>query len=158
MANICEGEGEDGLGRAGQLPEVASASSLAVTTIPSCFSKHPGAERACGSIPQRQSRNGARGWKRSVSEQGRSGAQLTCEEEPCPGSAMGCDVSVSPRQIRGKGLDWPLVVKDFNLLRWLGANSFRTSHYPYAEEIMDLCDAYGIVVIDECPGVGIKMP
>ncbi|KAM8797371.1 beta-glucuronidase [Eudromia elegans] len=58
--------------------------------------------------------------------------------------------------IRGKGLDWPLVVKDFNLLRWLGANSFRTSHYPYAEEIMDLCDAYGIVVIDECPGVGIK--
>ncbi|XP_065587905.1 beta-glucuronidase isoform X2 [Cyrtonyx montezumae] len=60
--------------------------------------------------------------------------------------------------IRGKGLDWALIVKDFNLLRWLGANSFRTSHYPYAEEIMDLCDAYGIVVIDECPGVGIKMP
>uniref|UniRef100_A0A8C9EQ68 Glucuronidase beta n=1 Tax=Pavo cristatus TaxID=9049 RepID=A0A8C9EQ68_PAVCR len=54
--------------------------------------------------------------------------------------------------IRGKGLDWALIVKDFNLLRWLGANSFRTSHYPYAEEIMDLCDTYGIVVIDECPG------
>uniref|UniRef100_A0A8C5X265 Beta-glucuronidase n=1 Tax=Malurus cyaneus samueli TaxID=2593467 RepID=A0A8C5X265_9PASS len=60
--------------------------------------------------------------------------------------------------IRGKGLDWPLIVKDFNLLHWLGANSFRTSHYPYAEEIMDLCDAYGIVVIDESPGVGIKLP
>ncbi|XP_069082982.1 beta-glucuronidase [Pleurodeles waltl] len=60
--------------------------------------------------------------------------------------------------IRGKGLDWPLIMKDFNLLRWLGANSFRTSHYPYAEEIMDLCDKYGIVVIDECPGVGIKNP
>lgn len=59
-------------------------------------------------------------------------------------------------QIRGKGFDWPLVVKDFNLLRWLGANSFRTSHYPYAEEILQLCDRYGIVVIDECPGVGIK--
>ncbi|XP_072099527.1 beta-glucuronidase [Mobula birostris] len=58
--------------------------------------------------------------------------------------------------IRGKGLDWPLIIKDFNLLRWLGANSFRTSHYPYAEEIMDLCDKYGIVVIDECPGVGIR--
>uniref|UniRef100_A0A8D0G8W9 Beta-glucuronidase n=1 Tax=Sphenodon punctatus TaxID=8508 RepID=A0A8D0G8W9_SPHPU len=58
--------------------------------------------------------------------------------------------------IRGKGLDWPLIVKDFNLLQWLGANSFRTSHYPYAEEIMELCDAYGIVVIDECPGVGMK--
>lgn len=58
--------------------------------------------------------------------------------------------------IRGKGLDWPLITKDFNLLRWLGANSFRTSHYPYAEEIMELCDAYGIVVIDECPAVGMR--
>ncbi|XP_060612892.2 beta-glucuronidase [Anolis sagrei] len=58
--------------------------------------------------------------------------------------------------IRGKGLDWALLMKDFHLLRWLGANSFRTSHYPYAEEIMDLCDAYGIVVIDECPAVGMK--
>ncbi|TNN64997.1 Beta-glucuronidase [Liparis tanakae] len=58
--------------------------------------------------------------------------------------------------IRGKGFDWPLVVKDFNLLKWLGANSFRTSHYPYAEEIMQMCDRHGIVVIDECPGVGIK--
>ncbi|XP_055514029.1 beta-glucuronidase [Leucoraja erinacea] len=60
--------------------------------------------------------------------------------------------------MRGKGLDWSVIIKDFNLLRWLGANSFRTSHYPYAEEIMDLCDKYGIVVIDECPGVGIKNP
>ncbi|XP_072034978.1 beta-glucuronidase-like isoform X2 [Amphiura filiformis] len=58
--------------------------------------------------------------------------------------------------IRGKGLDLPLVIKDFSLLKWLGANGFRTSHYPYAEEIMDLCDKLGIVVIDESPGVGIK--
>lgn len=60
--------------------------------------------------------------------------------------------------VRGKGFDWPLLVKDFNLLRWLGANAFRTSHYPYAEEVMQLCDRYGIVVIDECPGVGIVLP
>uniref|UniRef100_A0AAY5EV11 Beta-glucuronidase n=1 Tax=Electrophorus electricus TaxID=8005 RepID=A0AAY5EV11_ELEEL len=58
--------------------------------------------------------------------------------------------------IRGKGFDWPLIVKDFNLLKWMGANSFRTSHYPYAEEILDVADRLGIVVIDECPGVGIK--
>ncbi|CAL8363633.1 unnamed protein product [Lota lota] len=58
--------------------------------------------------------------------------------------------------LRGKGFDWPLVVKDFNLMKWLGANSFRTSHYPYAEEILHMCDRHGIVVIDECPGVGIK--
>lgn len=57
---------------------------------------------------------------------------------------------------RGKGLDLPIVAKDFNLLRWSGANSFRTSHYPYAEEIMDFADANGIVVVDECPAVAIS--
>ncbi|KFM80897.1 Beta-glucuronidase, partial [Stegodyphus mimosarum] len=57
--------------------------------------------------------------------------------------------------IRGKGLDLPLIIKDFNLIKWIGANSFRTSHYPYAEEIMDQADSQGIVVIDECPAVGL---
>ena len=32
-------------------------------------------------------------------------------------------------------------------MKWLGANSYRTSHYPYAEEIMDFADQNGIVVI-----------
>ncbi|XP_067936810.1 beta-glucuronidase-like [Watersipora subatra] len=58
--------------------------------------------------------------------------------------------------IRGKGVDLPLIARDYNLIRWLGSNCFRTSHYPYAEEIMDEADKQGIVVIDECPGVGIK--
>jgi len=57
--------------------------------------------------------------------------------------------------IRGKGLDLPLALRDYNLLRWLGANSYRTSHYPYADEIMDLADQYGIVIIDECPAVAL---
>lgn len=56
-------------------------------------------------------------------------------------------------QIRGKGLDYPTLVRDFNLLKWVGANAFRTSHYPYAEEIMDFADRMGIMVIDECPSV-----
>ncbi|RXN34259.1 beta-glucuronidase [Labeo rohita] len=59
-------------------------------------------------------------------------------------------------EIRGKGFDWPLLVKDFNLMKWMGANSFRTSHYPYAEEVLQMADRHGIVIIDECPGVGIK--
>jgi beta-glucuronidase len=58
--------------------------------------------------------------------------------------------------IRGKGLDHVINIKDFNLLKWIGANSFRTSHYPYAEEIMDLADREGFVVIDECPAVGFN--
>ena len=57
--------------------------------------------------------------------------------------------------IRGKGLDLPLVTRDFELIKWIGGNSFRTSHYPYADEIMDFADRNGIVVIDECPGVNL---
>ena len=30
--------------------------------------------------------------------------------------------------------------RDFELIKWIGANSFRTSHYPYADEIMDFAD------------------
>lgn len=59
--------------------------------------------------------------------------------------------------IRGKGLDAALNIKDFNLLKWIGANSFRTSHYPYADEIMDLADQLGVVIIDEVPAVGLNM-
>lgn len=58
--------------------------------------------------------------------------------------------------IRGKGMDYAIIAKDFNLIKWLGANCFRTSHYPYADEIMDMADEQGIVVIDESPGVGIR--
>lgn len=57
--------------------------------------------------------------------------------------------------IRGRGLDNCTNVKDFNLLKWINANSFRTSHYPYSEEIMNLADQYGILIIDECPAVGM---
>ena len=52
-------------------------------------------------------------------------------------------------------MDLCLNVKDVNLIHWLGANSFRTSHYPYAEEMYQLCDREGIVIIDEVPAVGI---
>jgi beta-glucuronidase len=58
--------------------------------------------------------------------------------------------------VRGKGHDDPLMVHDFALMKWLGANSFRTSHYPYAEEVIEYADRHGIVVIDETPAVGIN--
>ena len=57
--------------------------------------------------------------------------------------------------IRGKGLDLPLFARDYNLIKWTGANSYRTSHYPYADELMDFADRNGIVIIDECPGVAL---
>ncbi|GLV53299.1 beta-glucuronidase [Dictyobacter sp. S3.2.2.5] len=59
--------------------------------------------------------------------------------------------------IHGRGLDEVLNVKDLNLLRWMGANSFRTSHYPYSEELMRLADREGFVVIDEVPAVGLHL-
>ncbi len=55
----------------------------------------------------------------------------------------------------GQGSFYPLIVKDYNLLKWIGANSFRTSHYPYTEDWLDLADEMGILVIDEAPHVGI---
>lgn len=57
--------------------------------------------------------------------------------------------------IHGRGMNLCLDVKDVGLIHWLNANSFRTSHYPYAEEMYDLCDREGIVIIDETPAVGI---
>ena len=55
----------------------------------------------------------------------------------------------------GKGLLPALIVKDYALMRWLGANSFRTSHYPYSEQMMDMADRLGFLVIDETPAVGL---
>ena len=57
--------------------------------------------------------------------------------------------------IHGRGLDQVLNVADIGLFHWLNANAFRTSHYPYAEEMYALCDREGIVIIDETPAVGI---
>lgn len=57
--------------------------------------------------------------------------------------------------IFGKGTAYPVIVKDFNLLKWVGANSFRTSHYPYDEEYMNLADKLGFLIIDEIPAVGL---
>lgn len=57
----------------------------------------------------------------------------------------------------GKGHHDALMVRDFELLQWIGANSFRTSHYPYSEDVMDYADRMGYVVIDETPAVGLNM-
>lgn len=59
--------------------------------------------------------------------------------------------------VRGKGHDDAYLVHDFQLLDWIGANSFRTSHYPYAEEVLDFADRHGIVVIDETAAVGLNL-
>lgn len=57
--------------------------------------------------------------------------------------------------VSGRGFQEAFNVKDLALMKWMGANSFRTSHYPYSEEMMQLCDRMGILVIDETPAVGM---
>ncbi|WP_226704705.1 beta-glucuronidase [Microbulbifer elongatus] len=57
--------------------------------------------------------------------------------------------------VHGRGLNLPLMVKDFGLMHWIGANSFRTSHYPYAEEILDYADRKGVLVISELASVNL---
>ncbi len=47
-------------------------------------------------------------------------------------------------------------VRDYSMMTWMGANSFRTSHYPYSEEQLDLADRLGFLVISETPAVGLE--
>ncbi|MBL4854304.1 MAG: hypothetical protein JKY25_08710 [Robiginitomaculum sp.] len=51
--------------------------------------------------------------------------------------------------VSGRGVNLPMLVKDFQLLKWIGANSVRTSHYPYDETFLDMADEQGILVISE---------
>jgi beta-glucuronidase len=71
-----------------------------------------------------------------------------------------------PIQLKGFGMheDFPVLgktnnaalrVKDFELLRWMGANSFRTSHYAYAEETLDEADRRGLLVISEVASINL---
>ena len=55
----------------------------------------------------------------------------------------------------GRGYFPALIIKDYALMDWMGANSFRTSHYPYSEQMLDLADQLGFLVIDETPAVGL---
>ncbi|MBX6764936.1 MAG: beta-glucuronidase [Rubrobacteraceae bacterium] len=57
--------------------------------------------------------------------------------------------------VTGRGYVPAVMNKDYALMEWVGANSFRTSHYPYSEEDMDLADHLGFLVIDETPAVGL---
>ena len=57
----------------------------------------------------------------------------------------------------GKAHNDALMLRDYECLTWVGANSFRTSHYPYSERVLDYADRHGFLVIDETPAVGLNM-
>ena len=57
--------------------------------------------------------------------------------------------------IIGRGFSYSVLKRDFELLKWVGANSIRTSHYPYSEEFYQMADREGFLVIDEVAAVGM---
>ncbi|MEM7572201.1 MAG: glycoside hydrolase family 2 TIM barrel-domain containing protein [Bacteroidota bacterium] len=50
---------------------------------------------------------------------------------------------------RGKAVDLEVMEQDARLMKRLGVNAVRSSHYPNPPEWYDLCDRYGIYVMDE---------
>ena len=88
---------------------------------------------------------------RRAHDRGRAARNSSSTDEPFYFTGFG---KHEDSAIRGKGHDNAYLVHDFQLMDWIGANSFRTSHYPYAEEVMEFADRHGIVVIDETAAVG----
>lgn len=58
-------------------------------------------------------------------------------------------------EIVGRGFHIGVMKRDFECMKWIGANSFRTSHYPYSDEIYQMADREGFLIIDEVPAVGM---
>jgi len=57
--------------------------------------------------------------------------------------------------IAGRGFNICMMKRDFELMKWIGANSFRTSHYPYDEEVYRMADREGFLILDEVAAVGL---
>ena len=57
--------------------------------------------------------------------------------------------------VLGRGTASALNARDLLLMRQIGANSFRTAHYPCDEETLDIADQLGLMVIAETPAVGL---
>ena len=58
--------------------------------------------------------------------------------------------------LNGQGHSDVRLVKDLVRLKQMGANSFRTAHYPYDEQAYILADQLGLLVIDELAAVGMN--
>jgi beta-glucuronidase len=83
-----------------------------------------------------------------------SGNRFLINDEPFYFTGFGKHEDIA---VIGKGHNDAFMVHDFELLEWIGANSFRTSHYPYSEDVLDYADRHGIVLIDETAAVGLNM-
>ena len=51
--------------------------------------------------------------------------------------------------VRGKAITRESMIADIHLMKQANVNAVRTSHYPNAEAWYDLCDEYGLYLVDE---------
>lgn len=51
--------------------------------------------------------------------------------------------------VRGKAITRQDMIADIELMKRFNVNAVRTSHYPNAEDWYDLCDEYGLYLVDE---------
>jgi beta-glucuronidase len=80
------------------------------------------------------------------------GAQLLLNGQPIQLTGFGRHEDFP---VTGRGYTPAVIIRDYDLMQWVGANSFRTTHYPYSEQMMDLADRLGFLIIDETPAVGL---
>jgi beta-galactosidase len=63
--------------------------------------------------------------------------------------------------VKGKALSRDIILRDVKTIKQFNFNCIRTSHYPMDPYLYDLCDQYGILVIDEANlethGLGSKL-
>lgn len=58
-------------------------------------------------------------------------------------------------EVIGRAFNYGVAKRDYECMKWINANCFRTSHYPYADEWYQLADEEGFLIIDEIPAVGM---
>lgn len=51
----------------------------------------------------------------------------------------------------GSAVSNDLLIKDLEMIKAMGVNCYRSSHYPHDPEVLNACDRLGILVIEEIP-------
>lgn len=61
-------------------------------------------------------------------------------------------------ELHGAASNLAVLKRDFELMKWSGANAFRTDQFPHDEEVYRLADREGFIVINEMPAIGMTSP
>ena len=87
----------------------------------------------------------------------RRGARVRSSSSTASRSTSPDSASTRTPRSAARATTTPTSCTTSSCMDWIGANSFRTSHYPYAEEVLEYADRHGIVVIDETAAVGLNL-